>query len=530
MKLKILPTIGLFLICGNPTCFSSVTRHMEWQKVNSNISFNDVQRFCIHDSTYQHIAIVDRNNLYISDMTDSFLSQSVLWGAETKVNDLWCHPDEALVYVATNQAAYRFDIIQGDTTVIYQTLEGLANKCLSIVESKEKVVIGTSQGFLISDKRNFVWKKLGNIEDQYIYQIEDLGSDILFLGSKGLFFLNVQRGDVQFLSGDTVIQRSRGDNQNSSLPKLFVLSSKRFAIVDKDFMRVWEKTNEWKIIKTMYSPVREIIEIGIFEHVESTDNMSMIVATQSGVFIYTNDEWIPMYTGLNEFDVRDVSFGGKNRYMLATKNSLWKLKSLRNLEVANGVLFNSQRVPFKEPSIQEVQNWAIQYANVHPSKIDDWIKALRRRAWMPDLSIGMNGGRDWSRSDSLWGSSSSGGVHHIGPDDKSSGEDLGWDVSFSWDLGDVLWSSGDISIDTRSKLMVELRDDIINQVTRLYFERKRLQIQLMSEGYQKSVQDELRMDELVALIDGLTGGKFGKSIRRQEKSNLRNDNEGGGYD
>ena len=62
--------------------------------------------------------------------------------------------------------------------------------------------------------------------------------------------------------------------------------------------------------------------------------------------------------------------------------------------------------------------------------------------------------------------------------------------------------------------MVELREDIINQVTRLYFERRRLQIEMRASGpdAQPVWTYELRIAELTALLDGLTGGGFSRSI------------------
>ena len=88
----------------------------------------------------------------------------------------------------------------------------------------------------------------------------------------------------------------------------------------------------------------------------------------------------------------------------------------------------------------------------------------------------------------------------------------------SWDLGDIVWSNEETSIDNRSKLMVELREDVLDQVTRLYYERRRLQMEMyVKEGSgELPVQNYLRVDELTALIDGFTDGKFSQAIRSKE--------------
>ena len=73
----------------------------------------------------------------------------------------------------------------------------------------------------------------------------------------------------------------------------------------------------------------------------------------------------------------------------------------------------------------------------------------------------------------------------------------------------LFWNNAQTTIDIRSKLMVQLRNDIVNEVTRVYFERRRLQIELLREPPEseaKLIETELRVRELTANIDGLTGG------------------------
>ena len=65
--------------------------------------------------------------------------------------------------------------------------------------------------------------------------------------------------------------------------------------------------------------------------------------------------------------------------------------------------------------------------------------------------------------------------------------------------------------------MVELRDDIMNEVTRTYFERRRLQIDLLASPPQDlklSLEKELRLQELTADIDALTGNYFSEHLQK----------------
>ena len=98
----------------------------------------------------------------------------------------------------------------------------------------------------------------------------------------------------------------------------------------------------------------------------------------------------------------------------------------------------------------------------------------------------------------------------VGPQD--------WGVNLKWKVGELIWNGDQTSIDSRSKLMVELRDDIINELTRLYFERRRLQMEMLFQPPQSDierVEKELRLQELTALIDGLTGGYLSRCIKNK---------------
>ncbi len=66
--------------------------------------------------------------------------------------------------------------------------------------------------------------------------------------------------------------------------------------------------------------------------------------------------------------------------------------------------------------------------------------------------------------------------------------------------------------------MVQLREDILNEVTRLYFERRRLQMELASNKSittTQAIEKDLRLQELTASIDALTGGTFSDAIETE---------------
>jgi len=71
--------------------------------------------------------------------------------------------------------------------------------------------------------------------------------------------------------------------------------------------------------------------------------------------------------------------------------------------------------------------------------------------------------------------------------------------------------------------MVQLREDLVDKVTRAYFERRRLQVLSLihadpddPSAQMEQLDRELRIQELTGMIDGLTGGFLSKQLKMAE--------------
>ena len=77
-----------------------------------------------------------------------------------------------------------------------------------------------------------------------------------------------------------------------------------------------------------------------------------------------------------------------------------------------------------------------------------------------------------------------------------------------------------LKISAETEDQVELRQEIIEDVTKLYFDRKRLKVEMI---LQKNVPVSLKMkrhlqlEEMTAALDGMTGGFFSDSIKKNQQ-------------
>jgi len=166
-----------------------------------------------------------------------------------------------------------------------------------------------------------------------------------------------------------------------------------------------------------------------------------------------------------------------------------------------------------EPTFSQLQSAAIQHTDTSPKKIKSWYAKAKYKALLPSVNVGVD--HDWSDTYEIY-TSASNNYSLRGPKDRS----YGWDVTCSWDLSDFIWKDDYTQIDTRSRLMVELRNDVLDELRRIYFERQRLKLKLTldpPEEKTKLYEECLRLQELTANLDALTGDYFSDYKEARER-------------
>ncbi|MEW5768633.1 MAG: hypothetical protein AB1797_13665 [bacterium] len=231
------------------------------------------------------------------------------------------------------------------------------------------------------------------------------------------------------------------------------------------------------------------------------DSGDLYVAAQGGIFRFLplEERWEKPYPGLP--DERIVALASSSEFIWAVGDQQ-VYQAAKAAESAPLVKVDIDQLldSFShEPTIREVQVAAIRYAEVAPDKIKSWRRGARFKSILPEVTL--------SYDKTIYGSAADGTI--TGPND--------WGVSLSWDMADLIYNDDQTSIDNRSKLMVQLRDDILDEVTGIYFERRRLQAELVLSPHQdvrEWLRIRLRIEELTADLDALTGGYFSRVMTK----------------
>jgi len=159
-----------------------------------------------------------------------------------------------------------------------------------------------------------------------------------------------------------------------------------------------------------------------------------------------------------------------------------------------------------EPPVELVQLWATGEAMADPARAARLVRDARARGALPLIRLRGrykdSAGQSWDELNLL--------------DSRDKDSDYTLDVWLEWDLADVA-SSVDLMRSVREgRELVELRQAILHQVTIAYFDRRRLlceeRLASPQEPLAEGLERRLRVQELNATLDALTGGRWSRSL------------------
>jgi len=166
-----------------------------------------------------------------------------------------------------------------------------------------------------------------------------------------------------------------------------------------------------------------------------------------------------------------------------------------------------------EPDIHSVHRAALRYLSLDPARIVALRRGVERRGWLPILSFRATRESDRRRRSDYDEAFISGEMRRFNDRDSDRDEDLELQLIVSWDLGDIAYHPESIDVSREAREIIELRDDVLDEITQLYFERRRV-IAAFALQPDSPVASEfqLRAAQLAADIDAWTGGWFGRQL------------------
>jgi hypothetical protein len=166
-----------------------------------------------------------------------------------------------------------------------------------------------------------------------------------------------------------------------------------------------------------------------------------------------------------------------------------------------------------EPGIRSVQRASLRYLDLGPERMRALRAGLALRGWFPSVSLRLAAARDrrWRRDyDQAF---LSGDTRHLQDRETNQNLDLEAALVMSWDLAGLAFDADALDLSRERRLIVSLRDSVLDEINQLYFERRGLLERLAQPGDAPDLDRRAlsqRADELAAGLDAWTGGWFSR--------------------
>jgi len=377
---------------------------------------------------------------------------------------------------------------------------GRETRCVTVTEFKDKLYLGTTDGLYSALSGIYNFKKVTGLPEDFEVWWLTRNKDFLYIaGSLGVY---VTTDGINFSCLYLIPQLQEEKEELQSQEE----ESVRFkpTVIAVDYARpgrVFLGTTNGIFVSIGGESFKRKYVSGLpqtrINHIYQDRNSPHIVyiATDKGLYKYYPQTSVAMEVkdGLPTSEINCIAIDSKGKIYLATDRGLF-VEGRDSKEI---ILYHYEKYLGEEPSFREVQEAALRYNEVSPEKIRAWRKRLKIRAIMPQIDLGYDKTINYYRGN-FW----------TGPRD--------WSVDFSWDLGNLIWNSYEDDVDTRSRLNTQLRLDILEDVNHLYFERKRVKLELLNNPPQDKseyLKKLLYLEELTAALDGYTGGYFSKHLQ-----------------
>ena len=495
-----------------------------WAGKDGNIRNIDT-RGLVTDKGVMYLAT--RSEVYVA--TDPSDKWEPVFQLPSGENEISCIAGRSRrIYIGTRRGLYRTDDRGKTWKNVFRTIIPDKNNVLAISVSQDDpafIAIGTEKGIFLSTDSGSSWiDASGTLKNKRIKCVL-LGKGIIYAGGDGGLYIsgglagNWERSFIRS-AADRVETMEISDAAEYELEEyeggvncIVLTDTVVYAGAGKNIFGSTDGGKTWT-----KAPGNGLA--GNINHIVSPLKADlMYCATTKGVFEYEKDKdgWRELYKGFDKaVNITSLTISGDDEKSLwaSTDQGLYKLESGRY--IADNYIdveksFKSLKIVFdNEPPFTELRKAAIDYADVNPDKIKNWQRESRLKALVPKVSMGWD--TNTSNTYEIYTSATRDYVT-TGPNDIVSGMDM----AVSWDLGGLIWSDDQTNIDVRSRLTTQLRNDILDDLRRAYYERKRLQFDIMAnppKDIKSKFEKDARIQELTQNIDDLTGNYLSKNMKK----------------
>ncbi len=481
----------------------------EWRYLSAGIG--DVQSISVGAQSHNQVFFGAKSGFYKT--TDRGAGWRFSRVGNTAANDIrqLCirKAGETTIYAATAGGLYKSNN-NGDSWVRVFTGRNEAERdSAALAVSEARIYLGTAAGLFIGDLKTRRWTKAAGLNVTGIAEIglDQSDSKYIYIACRqGAFYSRDAAHSWQPVifalgprgasdTGDGAAEAAVKDSRVYSVSVMPTTGSVYYA-TSRGLYGSHNHAGSWERLTSYGLLGKEAYKV-----LGTLDNR-LLAITDKGIFEFKSGRWQELSLRLSAQGINTLSVGPLGALYAGCRDGLYMMTPSKEGPKSDA----PDPQNFQGPAIRQVQEAAIRYTDLGTQKIRQWRSRAANKAWLPQLNLGLN--RDVT---DLW-HWESGSTTKNGDDVLARGKDsLEWDVSLSWDLGEIIWNDDELAIDVRARLLTQQRQDLLDEVTKLYYERIRVQEDLAGlriEEVKKRRDKQLRLAELTAMLDGMTGNYF----------------------
>lgn len=460
----------------------------------------------------------------------------------SSVNWIYIDEENEKIYITTNFGAYYSDIAKPDWRRFFENVKTESNEVNSLTVDKNEIYLSTNDGFWICNLNLGSCERLnqgldpdnisGNFQTLYSLKINN---ELYLAASNGIYKLDHSRASWHNLSEG--IYRLPDGKINAR--HLFLNKGNIWAACGTGIYKSTDNGELWKNVSDGIGKNSEGFQ-GAFYLFQSGD--TLYSATESGIYSYSaeSDSWNNLTFGIRTKE------NSKNVYWLAqidsdlyaaTDEGLFVLQESKQEEQNNKLILKGKvetdfaNLGELEPSVIEVQKQALKFASL-PTNNDykRYRLQARLRNIVPRLGVDLNTtgtstnyyqvDKGISAKDSLSNNFNADKTNRYQYDGRAFKQ-----LSVLWDTNQLFYDDEIKDILSQARLAANLKENLLDDVTRIYFQRRRLQLEnLISppEDQISKLSADLQIAEFTGQLDSRTGGWFTKETERRKRLKVNN--------
>jgi hypothetical protein len=219
---------------------------------------------------------------------------------------------------------------------------------------------------------------------------------------------------------------------------------------------------------------------------------------------------------LGDSELNAENGDGQPSHVALTERAVFQSATVNDLEVNKKL----KLIFSLEPTIQETQTKALQFSGI-PSgmQFGAYKRQARLRNVLPQIdtsfdnsdyalsSLETRGSDQYDSADSSINSS-------LDKNRKASADnEFNTGFRFTWHLDRLIYDPEIIDIVNSARVSANIRENLLTELTQIYFQRKNLLSELISNPFSRTMTQKFKLQELTADIDARTGGWYSLSLR-----------------